>query len=247
MTYESILLNLSDKQYTNLAHGLPIQVSFDQVGTGHTVWLTKSQMKKLMKNSSLGKGSKIALSQSAIKYNVAHGSGRFGDFMKKAWNKTKDATNNARRFLVDRFGNVAKEALMNKAGQMVDNASLVLSGMQPDLGFLPDNIAKDAQSLYQDGLYLGNNMAKDELKNLLNGLMGTVRGHGLMRQIHGEGFFDDVWEGVQTGFKETAKKALPIAERVAENALAKRLGGSVRGLKYKYGGRGIYGPGVVPH
>jgi len=225
MSYESILLDFSDSQLHSLVSGKAVNVKVEQVGTGHLVFLTRTQINKIHRNKAKLKGTRIKLSDAEAEYNQVHGNGRFTDFLKKGWTKVKEIAAPVVATFARKFGDKAVDTITNKANSYLDTGAVAANAYTPNFSFLPEAINKDLQGLYHDGTYLANNMAQSELSSLLKGLLNTVKGRGVLHELHGSGLFDDILGGVSSVVGSLAPVATNVMTGVLQNKLNRLFGG----------------------
>ena len=116
--------------------------------------------------------------------------------------------------------NTAEDRITDMAKQQLGNLQLGLSG-------LSDN------ALYQDFLGWAGNAGEKELESAIKGIFGSIRGRGVYRVLHGQGFFDSLGDVLNT----VTKVAAPV---LTDAALRKLLGKGIKQtMAQKYQGMGI--------
>lgn len=92
MRLHPVPLNLTEKQFHNLASGKGVKIAKHHlVGGSISVGLSKAQINRLTSRVQSGNGltSNIKLTQKQLEEHVQHGSGWFSDLVRKVWNKSK--------------------------------------------------------------------------------------------------------------------------------------------------------------
>lgn len=85
MSYVPFQILISPAQGRKLVTGGAITVKHGHAGHGHSIYLTKTQVRKIQTSHSKGKGCRISMSEKQLKHNIKHGAG-FLDFFKKVGN-----------------------------------------------------------------------------------------------------------------------------------------------------------------
>lgn len=229
-TYHSHALDLSAAQMQKLAAGRAIRLKAAQLTGSDHVFLTETQIKRLQKAQAAGKGADLQLSNVQVEYNSIHGSGRFGDWLRGAWNTVKDTGKKAVNWISNNYGQQLVDAGSKAGAQLIDKAAdRIQDKVQTGVARLPVGIRDTARDMTETGIALGNTLARDELRKLLEGIQRSTSGRGL---------FDFLGSDVGGFLNDAGNSLLGIAKDVAipliTTAVTKKLGG--RGASLQHGG-----------
>jgi len=198
-------LRLSEAQKRNLHNGKAINVGSDANAVGPESYsLSSMVVNKLKRAKQAGKGARISLST--------------GGSVASQIKNTFPTTNVEQ--LAQWGVNTAEDRITDMAKQQLGNAQLALSG-------LSDN------SLYQDFLGWASAAGEKELESAIKGIFGSIRGRGVYRVLHGQGFFDSLGDVLSN----VSKVAAPI---LTDAALKKLLGKGNSRRKTQRNGAGFF-------
>jgi len=163
--YHPFSLHLTHKQICRIIEGHRVRIVAEQLAQegGHPLHLTKVQINRILRHRAEGKGVDIQLSHLQLLHHAKHGSGMFGDLVRKAGNFVRDSN------LLPVLRNTALDGAKSLASYGIDKLSDVISDVVPD-----------SLKQYSDaGLAIGSKLGRDQIGHLLNGLKSSKNGSGL--------------------------------------------------------------------
>lgn len=215
--YIPIPMNISEQTGSGLIKGGSISVPLNEHKGDDLVYLTKQQVKRLVKAHKSNRNIKLKMSPSQIRYNAVHGQGLFGDLAKTLHGYAKKAYHIIKGHVQPHIGTLAKHGL--------DTANKVIRN-QLDRGH-----AHVAQQIDNFAHRYGTGVSQHPMASGLDDKdqLDYINYQG------GFGFWEDLWGGIKDVGKTAASIALPIAQQV----IVKRLGGGVSKGKGKKRGKGL--------
>lgn len=201
MDYVSISLSLSDAQKSNLIKGKTVQVPASSIGTGEAIYVGQTKAKRLHKAKSLGKGSRLSLSEPEIAANKQQGGAIWDSVLNVGKNLAKqlapEAEKLAKNVVKDQIGN-----LQGELGKQLPQNAFVQS--------LLDQVAK--QSI-------------DQSASMLQSIFSTTNGKGAWLKLKGSGFFDDLGSAITGTLGAVGKAAAPaISQGITQGIIGKMNG-----------------------
>jgi hypothetical protein len=249
--YIAYHLNLRDEQMQKLLDGEGILIKKEQLAEpgDDLVYLTKTQINHLERAKKGGKGSRLVMSKTQLKHQATFGSGRFTDFLKRAWDGVKSigkkaapVLKKAAKWANEQYGDQAQRLVQDKVAEGLNQ--LTGKAEQKLVGKVPGEVGKIFDDAIRKGLEMAVTVTNEELRRGLDRGRGALSGQGIFGWIPGIGStLDDIGNSLWDGVK-------PVVQGVATNLLAKRLGGAYNSrLLAQYGldsptqGRGLFPPG----
>jgi hypothetical protein len=180
-SYHETTLNLSDRQLSRLAHGEKVRLKHSDLSGDVIVMLTQTQLNRIAKAKTAGKGLTLELSQTQISACCDHkvGGGIFKDALGKVGRFVKSTAStvaskaipfakHVASALISRYGDSALDAVSGKVASKV-------SQLAPDL----------VKPLVDAGIDWGKKLTRSQLEHFHRGLL---QGAGI-HASRGEGLF----------------------------------------------------------
>jgi hypothetical protein len=215
MVYQLYGLSLTKNQVKSLGDGLTVKLAHKNLSGSHPVYLTTTQLNKINKALSTGKGVTLKMSMAQLKHAHRHGGSIFSTL--KNWgNKFVSAIKPVMSYVNNTFVRPNASRLKDAGMQMARD--VIVPRLQSRLNGLVNQGVDRAGQYVDQGLRSVGAGVKKKSKNVKH-------------PVNGSGFFDDVLSGVGS----VANTIAPIAIPIVTSLLTKKLTGQGAKKKVKSG------------